>query len=149
MLNYLRAILSGGGLCALLDGICVTLLSNAKGIRPVRVWQAVASAVLGPEAFHDGWAVGCLGIGLHCLVAFAAATAFVFLERNFDILLRHPLASGVIYGLIVFVVMNMVVVPLSAMPKQPLNVAILMVQLVMHIALVGLPISLCAKYIAR
>jgi hypothetical protein len=42
--------------------------------------------------------------------------------------------------------MNMVVVPLSAMPKQPVNISIVLVQLAMHIVLIGIPISLTTRF---
>jgi hypothetical protein len=149
MTNLLWAILSGGGLCALLDGICVTLLYGAKGAKPIRVWQGVATSVLGPQAFRAGWSAGILGIGLHCLVALSAASAFVLVSRHAGILLRQSVLSGIFFGMLVFVVMNLVVVRLSAMPKQPLNISVLTVQFAMHIFLVGLPISLLAKYFSQ
>ena len=149
MTNSLRAILLGGSLCALPDGTCVTLLYNAKGIKPVQMWQAVASAILGPSSFRDGWAAGLLGIALHCFVAWSVASVFVLASRNAPILLQHPIFTGIAYGLLVFVVMNMVVVPLSAMPKRPVNMSVVLTQLAMHIALVGVPISISARYFLR
>src|ERR1700692_901062 len=110
MTNSLWAIAVGGSLCALLDGICVTVLYGARGVNPLRMWQAIASAVLGPSAFRGGWASGLFGIALHCLVAFGAATVFVFASRSADLLVRHPYMTGIAYGILVFVIMNLVVV---------------------------------------
>jgi hypothetical protein len=146
MMSPLWAIVLGGSLCALLDGICVTALYRARGVNPLRTWQAVASAVLGPSAFRGGWPSGLFGIVLHCLVAFGAATVFVFASRSFALLVRHPYMTGIAYGILVFVFMNMVVVPLSAKPKQPVNISVVAVQLAIHIVLIGIPISLTTRF---
>ena len=43
--------------------------------------------------------------------------------------------------------MNLIVLPLSAMPKRPLSVAVVVTQIIIHILFVGLPISLSASRI--
>lgn len=145
-MNSLWAIAVGGSLCALLDGTCVTVLYGARGVNPLRMWQSVASAVLGPSAFRGGWPSGLFGVVLHCLVAFGVATVFVLACGSFDLLVRHPYATGMTYGILVFAIMNLVVVPLSAMPKQPVNISIVAAQLAMHIVLIGIPISLTTRF---
>lgn len=124
----------------------MTVLYGARGVNPLRMWQSVASAVLSSAAFRGGRPSGLFGIVLHCLVAFGAAAVFVFASGSFDLLVRHPYLTGIAYGTFVFVIMNMVVVPLSAMPKQPVNISIVLVQLAMHIVLIGIPISLTTRF---
>ena len=65
--------------------------------------------------------------------------------RQRPTLIERPLVSGTIYGLITYVVMNLIVVPLrfpAAFPPKPLSVA---TQLFAHIVLVGLPIAFIAS----
>ncbi len=134
----------GGGICALLDGICVTLLYALKGVTALQLWQNVASSILGPQAFRGGWSTGVLGLALHCSVALTAAAVFVLMSGRIPVVLRHYIPAGLLYGVAVFVVMNLIVVPLSAMPKRPLNLSMVTIQVVMHLILVGLPISVVA-----
>jgi uncharacterized membrane protein YagU involved in acid resistance len=63
------------------------------------------------------------------------------------LLLRRPVIAGAIYGIVVFLVMNLIVLPLSAMPKRPFNSAVFVTQIIIHILFVGLPISLSASRI--
>lgn len=149
MSNTLRAIAWGGALCAVLDGTCVTLLYGAKGIKAIQVWQGVASSILGAKAFRLGWRSGMLGLLLHCAVAFTVATVFVLISPRIPMAPQHYILAGLGYGIVVFAVMNLIVVPLSAMPKRPTNASLLVAQVLMHLLLVGLPISAAAHHFAK
>ncbi len=147
MMNSLRAILFGGFLCALLDGVCVNVLFASKGIYPLQMWQTVASSVLGRTAFQRGRVSGSLGVALHCLVAVSAATLFALAIRFAPSVMDHYLVGGAAFGVLFFFLMNLIVIPLSAMPKRPFNVQIFLIQLGIHILLVGLPIALSARWL--
>ena len=69
------------------------------------------------------------------------AAVFVAVANHKPDLTAQPIKWGVIYGLITYVVMNLVVVPLrfGAWPPKPLSIA---TQLFAHIVLVGIPIAL-------
>jgi hypothetical protein len=113
----------------------------------VQVWQTVASSVLGKEAFQRGWVSAGLGLALHCLVALSAATLFALAIRFAPSVKDHYLVAGATFGVMFFLVMNLIVIPLSAMPKRPFNTQIFVIQLVIHIFLIGLPIALSARWI--
>ena len=55
------------------------------------------------------------------------------------------LNSGPLYGVIVFLVMHLIVVPLSARPKRPAQVMVVAIQIVIHMFFVGLPIAMAAN----
>jgi hypothetical protein len=118
------------------------------GIAPVRVWQGVASGLLGEAAFGKGWRSGALGLLLHFVIAFTAAAAFVEASRQVPLLARAYWITGPLYGVGVFLVMNLIVVPLSARPKRPASPQAMVIQLVIHILFVGLPIALAANHFA-
>ena len=77
MSGVLKAIVWGGAACAILDGIAACVQFGLKGIKPLRVWQGVASGLLGEPAFRQGWASGGFGLLLHCVIAFSVATVFI------------------------------------------------------------------------
>jgi hypothetical protein len=118
------------------------------GIHPLRVWQGVASGLLGERAFRHGWVSGSLGLLLHFIIAFSAAIVFVGLCRQIPFVARAYWISGPVYGVAVFLVMNLVVVPLSARPKRPVPSQAMIVQLIIHVLFVGLPIALATNRIA-
>jgi hypothetical protein len=145
MSGVLKAIIWGGAACAILDGIAASVQFGLKGIKPLRVWQGVASGLLGERAFGQGWAAGGFGLLLHLVIAFSAATVFVEACTQIPLLARAYWISGVVYGVLVFVVMNLVVVPLSARPKRPASSLIIIVQFIVHVVFVGLPIAMAAN----
>ena len=85
------------------------------------------------------------GLLLHLVIAFSVATVFVEACTQIPLLARAYWISGVVYGVLVFVVMNLVVVPLSARPKRPASSLIIIVQFIVHVVFVGLPIAMAAN----
>jgi hypothetical protein len=149
MTNTVMAILWGGASCAILDGAASTLVFRLKGVKPAQLWQNVASGLLGPESFRRGNASVALGVLFHCLIAFVAATIFTEASHYFPFLSTHYLISGAAFGVVVFLAMNLVVIPLSAMAKRPVTPQAVITQLIIHIVFVGLPISIAASRYAN
>lgn len=80
----------------------------------MRVLQSVASGLLGRLAFDGGWRTALLGLVLHFVMMLIIAAIFCALASIMAWTWRQPLLAGAIYGVAVYVVMNLVVVPLSA-----------------------------------
>lgn len=139
------AIVYGGIVVGVLDGLAASVSNALRGVSPVRVFQYVASALLGPGSFEGGLATALLGVLMHFLVAFAAATVYYLLSLRFPVLIRRAWLCGALYGVAVYFVMARVVVPLSAARTLPLSPA----QIIIHILFVGLPIALLARRSAR
>jgi hypothetical protein len=145
MTGALQAIVGGGVACAILDGLATSLQFGLKGIRPLRVWQGVASGLLGEPAFREGWVSGGFGVLLHSVIAFTVAAVFIEASGWVPVLARAYWVSGPVYGLLVFLVMNLVVVPLSARPKRPRSRPDMILQVLIHALFVGLPIAMAAN----
>jgi hypothetical protein len=145
MSGPLEAIVWGGAACAILDGVAASVQFALKGIEPLRIWQGVASGVLGETAFRRGWASGSLGLLLHSVIAFTATAVFVEACPRLPFLAQAWWISGPLYGVLVFLVMNLIVVPLSARPKRPASSQVIIVQLIVHVLFVGLPIAMAAN----
>jgi len=103
-----------------------------------------------PSATDMGGAGAILGLVVHFALMAIMAAAFVLAARNWPALIQKPIQWGVIYGLVTYVAMNWIVVPLrfdTPLPPSPLSIA---TQLFAHIILVGLPIALItARYLPR
>lgn len=145
MTELLRVIVYGGAACGILDGVAASVQFAIRGIEPLRVWQGVASGLMGNRAFGMGWFSGAFGLILHFLIALIVTTVFVGACRGFRALQHFYWISGPLYGVVVFLVMNLIVVPLSARPKRPPPVAVVAVQIVIHVFFVGLPIAMAAN----
>lgn len=143
--------MSAGLLAGLLDGLdAVVFIGMMSGIPVVRVFQFIASGLIGVRAFDGGGAAAALGVLLHFTIAIGAAATFYLLSRKLPILLRRPLVCGPIYGLGVFVFMHYLVVPLSATPRQPpISMASLLNLIFSHVFFVGIPIALVTSRMAR
>jgi|SRR5580704_470701 hypothetical protein len=129
-------IVVGGSVAGVLD------LSSAFIIYGREVPLAIASGLLGMKAFQGGSATYALGIALHFFIALSAAAVYYAASRRLEFLKEHPLVCGLFYGIAVFLVMNLIVLPLSALHlRDPLPLASLIRGLLVHMFCIGLPIS--------
>lgn len=126
-----------------LDILYAILLSTIYGRGPANMLRFVASGPF-PPATEWGAAGSILGLIVHFALMALMAAAFVVAARNWPMLTEKPIQWGIVYGLITYVVMNWVVVPLrfdAPLPPSPTAIAS---QLFAHIALVGIPIAMLA-----
>lgn len=147
--GLLRPIVYAGLTVGVLDAIAATLNSAFRGGNPIRVFQYVASGVLGPSAFEGGIATYALGLLFHFTIAFGASIVFITASRFLPFLTRTPFVIGPIYGVIVYFVMREVVSPLSLVSKLPSTVSGMIVMIIIHIVCVGLPIALITSKFAK
>jgi len=103
---------------------------------------SIAGGLLGRQAVHGGIATYVLGILLHFFIAFSAAAVYYVASRRLGFLKEHALVCGLFYGAAVELVMRLIVLPLSALhAKGPYQLHDLIQGLVVHMIVVGLPIS--------
>jgi hypothetical protein len=107
--------------------------------------QGIASGLLGPEAFRGGAFTAALGLALHFVIAFAVAAVYYAASRSWPVLVRHAVPCGMAYGVLVHLVMDTVVLPLSrgTFRRPPWPVAVAMVAI--HMLFVGLPAALAVR----
>ena len=122
-----------------------------SGTAPQRVLQSVAAGWFGRDAAYAGGAgTAAAGLGFHFFNAFVITAIFFAAAASRRWLVRRPAMTGPLYGIAVYLVMNWVVIPLSAIavwPKPPL--ASLAGGLFIHVVGVGLPIALGARRAIR
>jgi hypothetical protein len=90
-----------------------------------------------------------LGILLHFVVATCIAAVYYAASLKLPVLIRHAVVSGLVYGLIAYLVMNYVVIPLSRIGLRPTSLRVFLPAFIAHAVLVGLPIALVARRSAR
>ena len=124
-----------------LDILFAIVLTLSYGRDPASMLRYVASGPF-PPATEMGAAGSVLGLLTHFALMAIMAALFVLAARQWPSLLEKPIQSGVLYGLVTYVAMNWIVVPLrfeTPLPPPPISIA---TQLFAHIILVGLPIAL-------
>ncbi|HET9158184.1 MAG TPA: hypothetical protein VFN91_16035, partial [Myxococcaceae bacterium] len=101
----LRAIVAGGLAAAVLDAAdALVAYKLAFGMSPLVIYQFVASGLLGKAAYAGGAPSALLGLAVHFLVAFSAATVFVLASERFPGLRRGAVGWGLVFGVAVFAV---------------------------------------------
>jgi hypothetical protein len=144
----LRGILVGGLLAGLFDITYAIVVLHFRGRSALWTLQSVASGALGNSAFERGLGSGLLGLVAHFTIAFGAAVTYWAAARKLPVLRRNTIPAGLVFGILVYLFMNFVVLPLSAYPfplKFPL--ATLARGFLSHSLLVGLPIALSLRYL--
>ena len=145
-LSALSAILIGGAIAGTLDITYAIGFSSLRGVPPIRILQSVASGLLGAPAFKGSVPTAVLGLALHFFIAFSAAAIFYLAAKVIPFLTRHPVVSGLFYGFLIYAVMNLVVLPLSAYPRKvSFPLLVLVTGLFVHMFFIGLPISLAVR----
>ena len=146
-----QVILCGGLIAGALDltAACVSSWLRA-GVGPVRVMQSIASGLLGAASYTGGAKTAVLGVALHFLIATVATAVFYVAARTLRFLLEHAIIAGLLYGVAVYLFMNFVVLPLSAVPQRaapPLSGRIIGLLIIMFC--VGLPVSVIVHRFSR
>lgn len=140
-----RALLYGTLTVGVLDGADAALFFGLRGVSPVRVFHVIASGLLGRSAFSGGLATAALGVALHFFIAFAIVATFFAMSRRMPFLVRRPFLWGILYGIGVYLVMNLIVLPLSAAASGVPSWPVLTNGVLIHMFGVGLPSSLFAR----
>ena len=143
-LRVFRAILAAGFVVGVLDISSAFVIWWQRGVGARRGLQGIAAGLLGANAFDGGWATAGLGIALHFFVAFVVASIFYLASRKIDFLTIHPVVSGVLYGIGVYIVMYWFVLP-TAFPTFRHRLWNELLAVVIHISLIGLPCALMVR----
>ena len=141
-----RWILSGGLFIGTLDLLFAIGFWALRDVAPIRIAQSIAAGVLGDASYGGGAASAWLGVALHYLIATSFVLVYWLVARRADVLQRRPWLCGALYGVLLYLAMNLVVLPLSAAgPPSFADAAWVAASLAMHVV-VGL---LCAWFVRR
>jgi hypothetical protein len=103
--------------------------------------QLIASGLLGEGAFSGGATTAALGACLHYAISIAAAALYCEIAGRERRLREHWLVGGTVFGVIAYLVMNLIVVPLSNAANPDFSPAMIAKELVAHTVMFGLPIA--------
>src|SRR5882757_140739 len=145
----LKTIVTAGLVAGTLDisaAIIQYLIRGGK--HPQIIFKYIAGAVFGSDAYTTG-GTGMIicGFLFHYVIAFIFTILFFFLYPAFVKVIKNAVALGAIYGLIVWTIMNLLVVPMTKIPSHPFDVQRSIIEALILVFCIGIPISLItSKY---
>lgn len=140
-----RALLYGALAVGVLDLLDALVFFGLRGVSPIRIPQSIAAGLLGRPAFQGGAPTAALGVGLHFVIAFTIVLVYHIASRWLRTLRERPWTWGPLYGILVYLVMNFVVLPLSAAGAPRLTTVVVINGVLIHMIGVGLPAALSAR----
>jgi uncharacterized membrane protein YagU involved in acid resistance len=148
--TVMRTLLIGATIAGILDILFAICFANYNGVAPQQLLQTVASGALGKTAFSGGISTAALGLIFHFALSYLWASIFLVTAWRVPSLTYHPLVSGIGFGIIVFLAMRLVVLPLSAFPF-PVKFKLLSssLDLLSHMFLFGVPIAFATSKALR
>lgn len=80
-------------------------------ITAAQLLQGIASVLIGKSALTGGVAAALLGLAMHYCISLAWATLYFFIFPYLPFLARNKWVSGMLYGIFVWTMMSLLVVP--------------------------------------
>jgi uncharacterized membrane protein YagU involved in acid resistance len=145
--SFLKALL----LCLLIAGtldISDALIFNGlRGVPALGLLRFIAACLVGVSALHGGLAMATLGLAIHYTITLVWSALFLFAATRISFLTRHAVVSGLVYGGLIYVVMNFVVLPLTRLPPRSHHHPwpVLLNGVLALMLFMGLPIALISR----
>lgn len=137
----MQTIAAAGLVAGALDLAQATFFFGAK------IPLVIAGGLLGTDARQGGAGTYAFGVILHFFIATSFAAFYYASSRRLTFLVEHPLVCGLAYGAAVELVMNLIVLPLSALHAQgPYEWRDLVLGLLVHMVVIGLPIAFTVRW---
>jgi hypothetical protein len=142
----LKPIAAAALIAGTLDILSAFVFAGMAGVSPAGVLAYVASGPFGDGVRTGGAGWAAIGLAVHFAIMACMAAAYMIAARRIPALLRHPIAAGIAYGFLLWIVMYWIVKPLR-WPEAPLPHTLWGVgnALFSHCILVGVPIALVAR----
>lgn len=137
--NILIAGLAAGTL-DILAAIFILAGGNATG-----TFKYIASGAFGKSALSGGNEMVAWGILFHYLIATSWTALYFILYPRLPILKRNKWINALVYGIIVWSLMNLVVLPMSQITQRPFTWAGVLENMAILSVCIGLPASLLAE----
>ena len=146
-MNKKTAILKAGLLVGTLDIIAafVYVFARSGNFVPLSILKFVASGIFGKSASTGGNSMIIAGIVIHYFIAFAFTGFFFWLFPRLQAAAKNKIISGIIYGLFIWSLMNLVILPLSNVSARTFSMMNAIINIFILIICIGIPLSFMAS----
>jgi uncharacterized membrane protein YagU involved in acid resistance len=110
----------------------------------VQILQGIASGIFGREAYTGGTAMAITGLLFHYVIAMLFTIGYFLVYPYLPFLHKQAILSGILYGAIVWLIMNLAVLPLSAYNRPPLKLGPSLLGMLILILAIGIPVATMA-----
>lgn len=109
------------------------------------VLKYVASGLFGKDAFSGGNQIVLAGLLLHYTIAFVFTLLLFSLFSKVKVFTKNKILLGTGYGVFIWMVMNLIVVPLSSIGVRPFDTVNAVIEILILIVCIGIPLSIRAN----
>jgi hypothetical protein len=134
-------------LCGTLDAVYATVMTLVRGGTIQPLWTGVAAGPFGEAANTWGWAGALLGLAVHFSIMAAMVGAYLYAWPRIKMLQQGNVwLLALLYGVLTYVVMYWVVLPLRWPEFYPTTVPFkIALGLAPHIFCLGIPLALMGR----
>lgn len=149
----IKTILLAGCLVGTLDilSACIDYYI-ATGKEPSGIFRYIASGVFGEAAFTGNSGMIVAGLLFHYIIAFTFTFFFFWLYAASTLNTWNPVLTAFVYGIFIWIAMNLGVVRLSRVNSAPLSAmqpAKVIKSYLILVFMIGIPLSLIANRYSR
>jgi uncharacterized membrane protein YagU involved in acid resistance len=139
-----QTILSAGLVAGSFDLLTAILVYSVAMERTTdrKLLQGIGKAAFGSNTFPDETSLALSGVAVHFFIAFSFAIFYFFIFPHIAFLRKRKTLSGLLYGVFVWCVMNMAVLPLFHIANIPHKWDSIVRGAVILMFCIGLPISI-------
>ena len=139
-------IVAGALVIGTLDAAYAIIFWGMRGVAPIRIFQSIAAGLLGRSAaMSGGLRTEALGFALHYFISLGIVVVYWIASRYLPLLTQRPILCGATYGVLVYLFMNYVVIPLSATSRSRFLLSWVVCSVIVHAFLIGVPAALFAR----
>jgi hypothetical protein len=140
-------ILLSGLLVGTLDAIAASVQYCLKTNKnPLRVWRYVASGFFGKGAYAENNTMMIIwGFVFHFIIAYSFTALFFIIYPRLKLLQFNIFITAIVYGIFMWSVTNLLVIPLSNVAKFPFVFTNALIAAGILMIAIGLPLALIAK----
>jgi len=144
--NLWLTILMAGLLVATLDiTAAIIKFYIDTGKNPVIVLKYIASAVFGKKAYAGDAMMPVWGLIFHYMIAYIWTIFFFLVYPKLKLLTWNWVLTGIAFGILIWIIMNQAVVPLSNASTGAFNLKQAIIAALILIVAIGLPLSFIAN----
>lgn len=112
----------------------------------IKILQSIASGIFKKDAYSGGSQMALYGLLLHYFIALTFAWFYFTIYPYFTFIKKNTLLSGILYGIFVWIIMNLVVLPtvFPVLPEKHLDFPLILSILIL-IFCIGIPIAFITK----
>ena len=143
--SLVKAILFAGLIAGTLDAAAATIkyyIDTGNG--PVRIFVFIASGVFGKDAYASSKSIAIFGLIFHYLIAIIFSGFYFLIYPQIKFLHTNKLFSAFLYGIFVWLIMNLIVVPLSNTPALTFHITGALIAAFILIICIGIPVCFMA-----